>query len=518
MFNDLDFKKIFPLMTFESGEEETCRKYMETRGIYLYKQVYDALATWMANVKEIKYKQFSNLIRYDKGIRDKLYIYLAAAEEYLRNIIFEELEIDNRPQDSTKTNLNINDLRTRTVEERNEESNLYYYSYAKNFNFGLIEKVFQKFKLAEKYGLIQSDIKEVRELLRNKVMHHSMLLLSCFTDRQDIEKEIKTLEKGVEALYKSLKEIAEGLERDGIASPSGRETWHPSTVKSILQNEKYKGDCHLQKTYLPDFLSPRRIKNEGFAQSWYVEDSHAAIISKETFDMVQQEFQNRQSLRSTGETGCGKFSGKYPFSGMIVCDECGETYRRHQQYNKYKKYYIWVCKRHENNGAEYCKSRPIKEETLEKAFVRALNELIGDKERILEKLQSATVSEITDSCATAINEANAEIEKLQEQMMELLMKRNNGEITDKEYEQQSQQVGIKIDQLLMRKEEILSEQGKVQLASYRIEEVTKLLQTGKILEEFDRVMFKSLVRKITVLSNKEIEIEFECGITVRETL
>ena len=177
-----------------------------------------------------------------------------------------------------------------------------------------------------------------------------------------------------------------------------------------------------------------------------------------------------------------------------------------------------MCKRHENNGAEYCKSRPIKEEALEKAFVRALNELIGDKERILEKLQSATVSEITDSCATAINEVNAEIEKLQEQMMELLTKRNNGEITDKEYEQQSQQVGMKIDQLLMRKEEILSEQGKVQLASYRIEEVTKLLQTGKILEEFDRVMFKSLVRKITVLSNKEIEIEFECGITVRETL
>ena len=40
----------------------------------------------------------------------------------------------------------------------------------------------------------------------------------------------------------------------------------------------------------------------------------------------------------------------------------------------------------------------------------------------------------------------------------------------------------------------------------------------KILEEFDRVMFKSLVRKITVLSNKEIEIDFECGITVREIL
>ena len=65
----------------------------------------------------------------------------------------------------------------------------------------------------------------------------------------------------------------------------------------------------------------------------------------------------------------------------------------------------------------------------------------------------------------------------------------------------------------MRKEEILS---KVQLASYRIEEVAKLPQTGKILEEFDREMFKSLVRKIIVLFNKEIE--FECGITGRESL
>lgn len=170
-------------MTFESGEEETCRKYMETRGLYLYKQVYDALVTWESNVKEIKYKQFSNFIRYDKGIRDKLYIYLAAAEEFLRNIIFKELEIDNRPKDSTKIKLNVCDLRTRTVEERDKESNLYYYSYAKNFNFGLIEKVFEKFELAEKYGIKQSDIKEVRKLLRNKVMHHNMLLLSCFTER-----------------------------------------------------------------------------------------------------------------------------------------------------------------------------------------------------------------------------------------------------------------------------------------------------------------------------------------------
>ena len=59
---------------------------------------------------------------------------------------------------------------------------------------------------------------------------------------------------------------------------------------------------------------------------------------------------------------------------------------------------------------------------------------------------------------------------------------------------------------------------------YSVRKIANLMQRSpstisrELLEEFDRVIFKSLVKKITALSNKEIEIEFECGITVRETL
>lgn len=35
----------------------------------------------------------------------------------------------------------------------------------------------------------------------------------------------------------------------GIKSPAGKDTWHQSSVKSILTNEKYKGDALLQKQY-----------------------------------------------------------------------------------------------------------------------------------------------------------------------------------------------------------------------------------------------------------------------------
>ena len=77
---------------------------------------------------------------------------------------------------------------------------------------------------------------------------------------------------------------------------------------------------------------------------------------------------------------------------------------------------------------------------------------------------------------------------------------------------------FKIDELNLKKEVMLNEQGRMQLAEYRADAVTDLLQTGKILDEFDKTIFKTRVRRIKVVGEKEVEIEFECGIKVTENL
>ena len=43
----------------------------------------------------------------------------------------------------------------------------------------------------------------------------------------------------------------------------GKETWNTSTVRSILSNEKYKGDLIMGKTYTPDFLTKKSKVNDG---------------------------------------------------------------------------------------------------------------------------------------------------------------------------------------------------------------------------------------------------------------
>ena len=75
-----------------------------------------------------------------------------------------------------------------------------------------------------------------------------------------------------------------------------------------------------------------------------------------------------------------------------------------------------------------------------------------------------------------------------------------------------------IDILTLEKQEIESELGKMQLADYRKEEIIKLLNTSDKLTTFDEKIFKSLVREIKVTAPKEIEICYNCGITVKEQI
>lgn len=206
------------------------------------------------------------------------------------------------------------------------------------------------------------------------------------------------------------------------------------------------------------------------------------------------------------------------FSGMIICGSCGESYRRHQQYNKYKKYYTWVCKQHENEGKSKCKAKPIQEEALKKAFVTSLNSLIGNKEALLDKLKNAISDTLKENADGRLAELDRKIKAEQEAIVDSLRDRQIGKITEEEYIKISRQGMYNVDNLNMERLTITAELGKMQLADYRKEEIIKLLNTSDKLTTFDETIFKSLVREIKVTAPKEIEIYYNCELTVKEQI
>ena len=92
---------------------------------------------------------------------------------------------------------------------------------------------------------------------------------------------------------KSCKKIAQGLERDGILTSRGKTKWYDTSIRLILENEKYMGDALLQKTYTIDYLQKKRVKNTGIVPQYYIEGDHEPIIPKELFLMVQEEIARR---------------------------------------------------------------------------------------------------------------------------------------------------------------------------------------------------------------------------------
>lgn len=169
--------------------------------------------------------------------------------------------------------------------------------------------------------------------------------------------------------------IARVLEEEGIRTITGNVGWHHETIYKMLQCEKYMGDAILQKTYTIDFLTKKRVKNNGYVKKYYVQNSHEAIISKEQFYQVHEEMKKRSAKMECNLRK--RYSSAYPLSGLIICSECKNTYNRVTWQNKGEKSFVWRCRERLNNGTAHCKqSATVREPVILKLLCELFNKIL----------------------------------------------------------------------------------------------------------------------------------------------
>lgn len=160
----------------------------------------------------------------------------------------------------------------------------------------------------------------------------------------------------------SLGQIKSYLEFQGIKTVTCKDDWNAKTIRDMLGNEKYKGDTMLQKTFTEDFMTGKKSKNIGQRNRYYVKNSHPAIVSAEVFDKVQEEMAKRSRLISkedgTVETSGSKYNGKYLLGNLLVCGDCGASYRRRTERGKV----VWRCAGRIEKGKEACPHSPTLDE------------------------------------------------------------------------------------------------------------------------------------------------------------
>lgn len=311
--------------------------------------------------------------------------------------------------------------------------------------------------------------------------------------------------------------IAERLTAEGIKTAKGKTNWSTVTVQNILKNEKYTGNALLGKTFKPDVLSKRRIKNEGQAPSYYVKNSHPAIISQEVFDLAQAELMRRKMIRSNTKTGEGKYSSKYALSGLLICADCGSKFRRYgRSLASGKKVATWVCITHQKS-IDKCTMLPIKETDIYDAYRRVIERLSGDLREVTQTVRDNIELEFAEKLSNNLAEGEELIAKIQEEILELFKKKRDGIISPYEYDIQYKNLSEKLIKLQAEQTKLREESFASQLKRQRLKDITELL-TDNIIHLTDETIMKRLLENIKVVSKHEIELQFKCGIKSLERI
>ena len=184
-------------------------------------------------------------------------------------------------------------------------------------------------------------------------------------------------------------------ERERVVNWNGDTKWQATTLLSMLQNEKYKGDSLLQKSYTVDFLTKKRAMNKGEIQMYYVEDDHEAIVSARIWECVQLEQERRKRyLEEHGLNSYSRNTETNPFASKIICGNDNKAFARKGWRSSSGDRKVWQCsERYRVKGVMGCGNRHLDEETLEKAYMMAWNALVENRESFLGRWKEQVLSE-----------------------------------------------------------------------------------------------------------------------------
>ena len=298
--------------------------------------------------------------------------------------------------------------------------------------------------------------------------------------------------------------IAKYLEAKGILSPGGKKKWQVATVKSILSNEKYKGDALLQKTFTVDFLNKAKKINEGEIPQYYVQNSHPAIIDPNEFDAVQAEIERRKKIGRP-------LSCESPFSAKIVCGECGGYYgpKVWGSNTKYRRT-IWRCNE-KYKGNKKCSTPHVTEGEVKQKFIEAFNSISNSRDEIIAncRLAQNVLCDCTELDAK-LTELHQEIEIVAELSRKAIYENAHVAINQDEWQERNNGYLERHRKALEQVARIEKLKRERQNKYLMLESFIKGIEARPlVLEEFDDKLWAVAIKKVRVMPDGRLAFSFK---------
>jgi DNA invertase Pin-like site-specific DNA recombinase len=171
---------------------------------------------------------------------------------------------------------------------------------------------------------------------------------------------------------KGLKEIAKGLNRDGVPAPAGGK-WGRQRLHKILINEAYTGRLIWGKSRKGKSGLPPVMKDSAWPP----------IIDKQLFESAQVAL----NARAPKVTHPRVASSNYLLSGLVKCRNCGASYIGYGA--KSGQFHYYVCGTTYSKGKEACPSPHVPKEKLEGFVVDKVKNYILTDGHLLDLIKQS---------------------------------------------------------------------------------------------------------------------------------
>ena len=268
--------------------------------------------------------------------------------------------------------------------------------------------------------------------------------------------------------------------------------WHISTIKSILTNEKYKGDALLQKQFTVDFLTKKRKTNQGEVPQYYVTDDHEEIIDKKTFDLVQIEREKRNGAN---------YSGTDVFASKIVCGDCGSQFGK-KVWHSNDKYRSVVYRCNKKYSGKKCDTGHVTEDEIKERFVEAYNLL--DRNGVIKNVESIrSLLLVSDKEKAEQKKLQGEYDKCEKKLYKLIDENSTHIQNQDEYNKKYKELADKSNKIQEKMDKVAVKIKDKEDRAKVLETYLNDLKASKMkLTEFDEGLFYALVDKIVVKKDK----------------
>lgn len=302
------------------------------------------------------------------------------------------------------------------------------------------------------------------------------------------------------------KRIAHILNTEGIPTKRGCR-WKQESISRLLRHTLYVGQVVNGREVVRDFLTGERQKQQ--PQQWMVtQKPELAIISPEEFAKAQQQMARRR----VPQLEQGRTKGKYPFSTLIRCGECGYHFRRISRTYR-STYHRWVCSGHNTLGQQHCASRmTLDEEMLQAQLLQWLGRQIKSPHNLLEKTLQLLRKKAPSQPREDAQQLAARVQRLRHMREKQLHMFEMDVITAQELQQRVAHIDAQLQQCSAQHGQDEKQSGERQMEHICASIVSLLSMTY-----LDNLFWKELLQEICVKKDGNVYIRVRDFGSIRET-